>query len=70
MSYICKKCNKPIKYRSKLVDGYRIRYKECGCGWLAVDVVSPEGESVKDVIGLKAIERMLHSGKSQVKING
>ncbi len=70
MSYTCKTCNKPIKYKNKSVDGYTIRYKECGCGWIAVDVISPEGESVKDVIGLKAIERMLHSGKSQVKIHG
>jgi|YelNatPaOPRAMG01_1025707.scaffolds.fasta_scaffold12218_3 hypothetical protein len=70
MSYICKKCNKPIKYKNKITAGYRIKYKECDCGWTVVDVVSPEGESVKDIIGLKAIERMLHSETSRVKING
>ncbi len=70
MKYTCKKCNKPVNYRSKLVSGYRIKYKECGCGWAALDVLSPEGQSVKDVVGLKAVERMLHSEKSQVKIHG
>lgn len=70
MKYICKKCNKPVAYRNRQIGGYKIRYRECDCGWAAIDVVSPEGQSVKDVIGLKAIERMLHSGKSQVKING
>lgn len=70
MSYTCKKCNKLIKYKNKLVNGYKIRYKECGCGFSVVDVISPQGESVKDIIGAKAIERMLHSETSRVKING
>ncbi len=37
---------------------------------MTLDVVSPEGQSVKDIINLKVIEKMLHSEKSQVKING
>lgn len=59
-----------MSYKNKHIDGYKIRYRECGCGWITIDVVSPEGQSVKDIIGLKVIEKMLHSGKSQVKING
>ncbi|MGC8685466.1 MAG: hypothetical protein ACP5QW_00470 [bacterium] len=52
------------------MNGYKIKYKECGCGWSVVDVISPEGESVKGIIGVKAIERMLHSETSRVKIDG
>lgn len=70
MKNICKKCNKPVHYRYRYVDGYRISYKECDCGWTAVDVLSPAGQSVKDILGQKAVERMLHSEKSQVKIHG
>ncbi len=70
MRFICKRCNQSVSYKSRNVDGYRIKYKECGCGWTTTDVVSPEGHSVKDVIGLKTVEKMLHSKRSRVKVNG
>ena len=69
MSYTCKKCNKIISYKIKAVDGYKIKYRVCNCGRRVTDVLSPEGQSIKDIISIPVLERMLHSENSKIKIN-
>lgn len=64
----CKKCNSLFNQEEHKIENYNIIILKCKCNWKLVDVIDNDGNSLKEILDRKIIEKMLRSKFSNIKL--